>query len=211
MLVFDLDPGAPATIVACCQAAGWLQRIFGHLHQQAFPKTSGSKGLQVYVPLNTPATYDQTKAFAHALARVLERARPESIVSDMKKSARTGKVFLDWSQNDDHKTTICVYSLRAQERPTVSTPLQWDEVSDCLESGDPNRLKFTQRQTLERVEELGELFAPVLTLQQSLPPVTALAGLEELLQEPERPIRAKPRPISRSRPARRRTSSKPAA
>src|SRR5262249_7118390 len=121
MLVFDLDPGIPADIVLCCQVALWLKEVFDALKLQSFAKTSGSKGLQVYVPLNTPVTYDQTKPFARELARLLESKYPDRVVSDMKKSLRTNKVFVDWSQNDDYKTTICVYSLRAKERPTVST------------------------------------------------------------------------------------------
>ncbi|PYX81759.1 MAG: ATP-dependent DNA ligase, partial [Acidobacteria bacterium] len=128
MLVFDLDPGPPADIVLCCQVGLWLRQIFEQLGLETFPKTSGSKGLQVYLPLNTPVTYEQTKPFAHELARILERQHPQIIVSDMKKSLRAGKVFVDWSQNDDHKTTVCVYSLRAKERPMVSTPVTWQEV-----------------------------------------------------------------------------------
>ncbi len=131
-LVFDLDPGPPANIVQCCQVGLWVREIFARLKLQSFAKTSGSKGLQVYVPLNTAVSYDQTKPFAHELARMLERAHPDKVVSDMKKALRTGKVLVDWSQNDDHKTTVCVYSLRAKERPTVSTPVRWDEVEACL-------------------------------------------------------------------------------
>src|SRR5579883_2446704 len=112
-LVFDLDPGAPANIVQCCQVGLWIRDIFAKLKLQSFAKTSGSKGLQVYVPLNTTVTYDDTKPFAHETARLLERQHPELVVSDMKKSLRAGKVLVDWSQNDDHKTTVCVYSLRA--------------------------------------------------------------------------------------------------
>ncbi|PYV62850.1 MAG: ATP-dependent DNA ligase, partial [Acidobacteria bacterium] len=122
-LVFDLDPGPPANIVQCCQIAVWLRAIFDHFKLQSFPKTSGSKGMQVYVPLNTKTSYDETKPFAHALARLLEDQHRELIVSDMKKAIRTNKIFVDWSQNDEHKTTVSVYSLRARERPTVSTPI----------------------------------------------------------------------------------------
>ena len=142
---------------------------------KSFAKTSGSKGLQIYVPLNTPVTYDQTKPFAHELARVLERQHPELVVSDMKKALRTNKILVDWSQNDDHKTTICVYSLRAKERPTVSTPVTWEEVEKCLKKGDPNLLVFDSAQVLERVAKQGDLFAPVLKLKQKLPPAEALA------------------------------------
>jgi bifunctional non-homologous end joining protein LigD len=125
-IAFDLDPGAPADIVQCCQVGLWVKGLFDGLGLKSFPKTSGSKGLQVYVPLNTPVTYAQTKRFAHTLAQVLEHQFPDLVVSKMLKSLRIGKVLVDWSQNDDHKTTVNVYSLRAKERPTVSTPVTWD-------------------------------------------------------------------------------------
>ena len=169
VLAFDLDPGSPADIVLCCQVGVWLRELFDGFGLQSFPKTSGSKGLQVYVPLNTAVTYDTTKPFAHAVARLLEDRHPGVIVSDMKKSLRTGKVLVDWSQNDDHKTTVNVYSLRAKERPTVSTPLTWDEVEECLRTRDPQSLVFLTDQVLQRVEEQGDLFAPVLALKQKLP------------------------------------------
>src|SRR5262249_36132421 len=133
-------------------------------------------GLQVYVPLNTAVTYDQTKPFAHAIARLLETRYPDRIVSDMKKSLRTNKVFVDWSQNDDHKTTICVYSLRARERPTVSTPLAWKEVEQCAKKRDPEMLVFASDQVLGRAEKLGDLFAPVLKLKQRLPSLGTMTG-----------------------------------
>ena len=174
MMVFDLDPGAPADIVQCCQVGLWLKEIFDHLKLESFPKTSGSKGLQVYVPLNTPATYDDTKPFAHALARLLEDQHPGQVVSDMKKSLRTGKVFVDWSQNDDHKTTICVYSLRAKERPMVSTPVTWDEVKKCLSKKDPQLLAFDSEAALKRYEKSGDIFEPVLKLKQKLPTLARL-------------------------------------
>jgi bifunctional non-homologous end joining protein LigD len=169
ILAFDLDPGPPATIVECARVALDLREAFDHLGLAAFPKTSGSKGMQVYVPLNTPATYEQTKSFALALAQVLERRRPELVVSDMKKSLRGGKVLVDWSQNDAHKTTVSVYSLRARDRPTVSTPLGWDEVEAVVASEDPEELAFTSDEVLARVAEHGDLFAPVATLEQRLP------------------------------------------
>ena len=111
MMVFDLDPGPPANIVQCAQVGMWLREIFEHFGLQSFPKTSGSKGLQIYVPLNTPTSYEATKPFAHALARLLEDQHRDLVVSDMKKELRKGKVLVDWSQNDEHKTTIAVYSL----------------------------------------------------------------------------------------------------
>ncbi len=182
VIVFDLDPGAPANIVQCCRVGLWVRGIFGRFGLESFAKTSGSKGLQIYVPLNTPATYDETKPFAHELARLLERAHPELVVSDMKKALRVSKVFVDWSQNDQYKTTICVYSLRARERPTVSTPVTWDEVERCLAKEDPNLLVFDSEQVLSRVDKLGDPFAPVLTLKQKLPPLSdleALSGTEK--------------------------------
>ena len=177
MIVFDLDPGEPADVVQCCQTAIWVRDIFQHFGLQAFPKTSGSKGLQVYVPLNTPITYDDTKPFAHEIARMLEAQHRGLIVSDMKKVLRVGKVFVDWSQNDDHKTTVCVYSLRARVHPTVSTPVTWKEVEQCWAKEDASLLVFESDQVLKRVEKMGDLFAPVLTLKQKLPSLQALAGL----------------------------------
>ena len=174
MLVFDLDPGPPANIVQCCQVGLWVRKIFEKLGMQSFAKTSGSKGLQVYVPLNTAVTYDQTKSFAREIARLLEGAFPDKVVSDMKKALRTNKVFVDWSQNDQHKTTICVYSLRAKERPTASTPVTWKEVEQCLKKKDPETLVFTSDLTLARVEKHGDLYEPVLKLKQKLPKIEAL-------------------------------------
>jgi bifunctional non-homologous end joining protein LigD len=179
MIIFDLDPGEPANIVQCCQAGMWVRDIFGHFGLEAFPKTSGSKGLQVYVPLNTPVTYDDTKSFAHELARLLETRHRDQIVSDMKKALRVGKVFVDWSQNDDHKTTVCVYSLRARQQPTVSTPVTWKEVEQCWEKKDASLLVFDSDQVLKRVERMGDLFEPVLKLKQKLPPLDALGALRD--------------------------------
>jgi bifunctional non-homologous end joining protein LigD len=178
MMVFDLDPGPPANIVQCCQVAFWLREVFERFDLQSFPKTSGSKGLQIYVPLNTKTSYDETKPFAHALARLLETEHRDLVVSDMKKAVRVGKILVDWSQNDEHKTTIGVYSLRAREHPTVSTPLTWKEVETCLERKDAGLLVFKAPQTLERVTTAGDLFAPVLSLKQKLP---KLAGLGKTL------------------------------
>ena len=176
MMVFDLDPGLPANIVQCAQVGLWLREIFEHFGLRSFPKTSGSKGLQIYIPLNTPTSYDVTKPFAHALARLLEDQHRGLIVSDMKKELRKGKVFVDWSQNDEHKTTVAVYSLRARERPTVSTPVTWEEVEHLLKKKDPTLLVFEANQVIERVDKLGDLFEPVLKMKQKLP---KLAGIEE--------------------------------
>ena len=165
MVAFDLDPGPPATIVECARVALELQRSFEYFGLQAFPKTSGSKGMQVYLPLNVPGvTYETVRAFSRGLAQVLARRMPDLVVSDMSKARRAGKVYVDWMQNDRHKTTVNVYSLRALDRPTVSTPLTWDEVSDMAEP-----LAFTSAEVLERVERVGDLFAPVQTLEQELP------------------------------------------
>jgi bifunctional non-homologous end joining protein LigD len=169
ILAFDLDPGEPATIVECARVALLLREAFEHLGLEGFPKTSGSKGMQVYVPLNVPTSYAKTKPFAQAIAQLLERRHPELVVSDMRKSLRAGKVLVDWSQNDEHKTTVAAYSLRARERPTASTPLRWEEVEAVVESGDPDDLVFTSADVLERVAEHGDLFAPVETLEQALP------------------------------------------
>jgi bifunctional non-homologous end joining protein LigD len=169
VLAFDLDPGEPAGIVECCRVGLRLREMFGELDLECFPKTSGSKGLQVYVPLNVEVTYEQTKPFAHAIAQTLERAQPDQVVSRMAKKLRKGKVFVDWSQNDQHKTTVAVYSLRARERPTVSTPLAWDEVERAEQQEDPDALRFEASDVLERVKKHGDLFAPVLELRQGLP------------------------------------------
>jgi len=170
MVVFDLDPGPPATVVECCRVALLLEGMFANLGLSCFAKTSGNKGLQVYLPLNSPdAGYEETKGFARAVAELLQSAEPELVVSRMSKSLRTGKVFVDYSQNDEHKTTVCVYSLRARERPTVSTPVTWEEVRACHDSADQRRLVFEAADVLERVAEHGDLFAPVLSLGQEVP------------------------------------------
>jgi bifunctional non-homologous end joining protein LigD len=168
-LAFDLDPGPPSDIVLCCRVALWLKAELEELGLQSFAKTSGSKGLQLFVPLNTATTYEKTKPFAHALALKLERDHPAEVVSQMQKSLRKGKVLIDWSQNDDHKTTVNVYSLRAKSQPTVSTPVTWREVEQCWKKKDPEHLKFLSDEALARVEKQGDLYAPVLTLKQKMP------------------------------------------
>ena len=188
MIVFDLDPGPPANIVQCAQVGLWVREIFDHFGLQSFPKTSGSKGLQIYVPLNTKTTYQQTKSFANALARLLEHEHPELVVSDMKKAVRTNKVFVDWSQNDQHKTTISVYSLRAREHPTVSTPVTWEEVEQALKKKDAERLVFEAKDVLARVEKMGDLFEPVQKLQQKLPQLAGLAAGSEKGKEGDEAI-----------------------
>ena len=166
MVAFDLDPGPPATIVECCRVALLLREMFERLGLECFPKTSGSKGMQVYLPLNTPASYDDTTPFARAVAELLEQEHGDLVVSQQNKDLRKGKVLVDWSQNVDFKTTVCVYSLRARERPTVSTPLTWDEIE---KAGDPEDLRFEASDVLERIESHGDLYEPVLALEQRLP------------------------------------------
>jgi bifunctional non-homologous end joining protein LigD len=169
VLVFDLDPGAPADVLDCCRVALRLRELFDRFELRCFAKTSGSKGLQVYVPLNTRTDYGQTKPFAKAIAQLLEKQTPDEVVSKMKKAERRGKVFVDWSQNHRRKTTIAVYSLRARERPTVSTPVSWEEVTGAAENDDADSLVFESDQVLERIDRDGDLFAPVLELEQELP------------------------------------------
>jgi len=170
MMVFDLDPGPPANIINCVQVAFWLKDLFDGMGVESFAKTTGSKGLQVYVPLNQPrVTFDQTKTLARSIAQNLTHQHPQHVVYDMKKALRKGKVLIDWSQNDDHKTTVCVYSLRARERPTVSTPVTWQELHKVQKSGKPDQIVFDADAVLRRVQKLGDLFAPVLTLKQKLP------------------------------------------
>src|SRR5205085_1885314 len=164
MMVFDLDPGAPADIVQCCQVGLWLRDLLASMKLKSFPKTSGSKGLQVYVPLNTPTTFDETKALSRDLAEHLQGEHRELVVSKMLKALRAGKVLVDWSQNDEHKTTVCVYSLRAKEEPTVSTPLDWSEVDDCLKKKKAELLKFRSHEVVARVEKMGDLFSPIEAL-----------------------------------------------
>jgi bifunctional non-homologous end joining protein LigD len=199
VIAFDLDPGTPASIVQCCQVALWVREVFAQFGLQAFAKTSGSKGLQVYVPLNTEVTYEHTRPFARATARLLEERHPGQVVSDMKKSLRVNKVFVDWSQNDDFKTTVSVYSLRAREKPTVSTPITWNEVEHCLPQANPELLVFTSDQVLKRVEKMGDLFEPVLKLKQKLPP---LEQLGPATAEPAAQVSASPPRARSSRPSR---------
>jgi bifunctional non-homologous end joining protein LigD len=168
-IVFDLDPGAPAGLKECCRVALRIRELFDAFGLQTLVKTSGSKGLQVYLPLNSPTSYEDTKPFARAVAELLAKQHPKQILSRMTKSLRPGKVFIDWSQNDEHKTTVGVYSLRATERPLVSTPLSWEEVERGSRARKERQLSCGPEELLERVERHGDLFAPLLTLKQSLP------------------------------------------
>ncbi|HEX6753289.1 MAG TPA: non-homologous end-joining DNA ligase [Solirubrobacterales bacterium] len=170
VLAFDLDPGPPAEALDCGRVALRLRELMGHVGLESFVKTSGSKGLQVYVPLNTKTSYEETRPFAQAIAQLLAKQSPDEVIAKMgKKTLRKGKVFVDWYQNNERKTTISVYSLRARERPTVSTPVTWDELERAVERGDADSLVFEAADVLERVERHGDLFAPVLELKQKLP------------------------------------------
>ncbi|MFL5833636.1 MAG: non-homologous end-joining DNA ligase [Solirubrobacterales bacterium] len=170
VVAFDLDPGPPADIVDCSRVALRLREVLSQLKLESFVKTSGSKGMQLYVPLNTKASYEETRPFAQALAQLIAKQDPENILAKMgKKTNRSGKVFIDWYQNNERKTTISVYSLRARERPTCSTPVTWEEVEAVAESGDGAKLVFEASEVLDRIEEHGDLFAPVLELEQELP------------------------------------------
>jgi bifunctional non-homologous end joining protein LigD len=168
-VVFDLDPGPPADVRDCARVALWLRDLLDHLSLACWAKTSGSKGLQVYVPLNTACTFDDTRSFALALGQLLERDHPDAVLTNMNPAQRGGKVFVDWSQNVASKTTVAVYSLRARERPTVSTPVTWDEVWTAVDDGEASVLRFEAGAVLARVEQLGDLFSPLLSLQQEVP------------------------------------------
>jgi bifunctional non-homologous end joining protein LigD len=166
LMVFDLDPGPPATIVQCCEVAVLVREALAADGLEAVPKTSGSKGLQLYVPLDAKAPWEDVHAYARTLARRLENDRPDLVVWNMKKELRTGKVLVDWSQNNAAKTTVAVYSLRARPAPTVSTPVTWDEVEACRK---PDDLRFTSADVLARVDKYGDLFARCLAGNQTLP------------------------------------------
>ncbi|HET9070956.1 MAG TPA: non-homologous end-joining DNA ligase [Acidimicrobiales bacterium] len=168
-VVFDLDPGPPADLVTCARVARLLRALLDRLGLAAWPKTSGSKGLQLYVPLNTPTGYDRTRAFALGLARVVEQAHPDLVVTTQDRSVRPGKVLIDWSQNHPTKTTVSVYSLRAWMTPSTSTPVTWDEIDDAARREDTERLRFSPEEVLQRVEDRGDLMAPVLELEQEVP------------------------------------------
>jgi bifunctional non-homologous end joining protein LigD len=172
VVAFDLDPGPPADIVDCSRVALRLREVLEQLNLQNFAKTSGSKGMQLYVPLNTKISYEKTRPFAQAIAQIVANQDPENILAKMgKRTDRSGKVFIDWYQNNERKTTISVYSLRARDRPTCSTPITWEEVEQAAESGRGNHLVFETGDVLKRLDEHGDLFAPVLELEQELPQI----------------------------------------
>ena len=169
-VVFDLDPGEGSDILKCGEVAFLLKEVLDHLKLRAFAKVSGSKGLQVYVPLNTALTYERSQTFARTVAQFLEREHPSVAISEMAKAARTQKVFIDWSQNSDFKTTAAVYSLRAkQEEPFVSMPVTWEELETARKKRDPKSLYWQPGAALDRLDKVGDLFAPVLKLKQKLP------------------------------------------
>ncbi|MDQ6696361.1 MAG: non-homologous end-joining DNA ligase [Actinomycetota bacterium] len=169
MVVYDLDPGAPAGMAECAEVGLLLRDVLAGLRLSCYAKTSGSKGLQLYLPLNAPHTHEHASAFALAVAQALEKARPDLVVTTQAKAARPGKVLIDWSQNSRHKTTICVYSLRARPTPTVSTPVTWDEVTAAA---DGQAMSFEAMDVLTRVDEVGDLFEPTTTEVQHLPSTT---------------------------------------
>ncbi len=169
-VVFDLDPGTPADVLDACRVALRVREVLDDLGLVSLAKTSGGKGMHVYVPTGGLATYATTKPFARALAALIVREDPRRVVDRMDRTVRAGKVFIDWSQNDPGKSTVAPYSLRAKELPTVSTPVSWSEVEAAVDAGDWRRLVFGPGEVLDRAGEMGDLFAPALTLEQTLPP-----------------------------------------
>jgi bifunctional non-homologous end joining protein LigD len=168
-VVFDLDPGPPADVVTCARLALIIRDALERIGLAVWAKTSGSKGLQLYVPVGATSTYAETRHFAQALAQLLQRSHPDLVVTTQERSVRTGKVLIDWSQNTASKTTVAVYSLRALAAPGVSTPITWDEVVAAADSGDGEALRFTPHEVLDRVDAHGDLMAPVLETTQELP------------------------------------------
>jgi bifunctional non-homologous end joining protein LigD len=172
-LAFDLDPGEGVGLAECCEVALRLREVLSGIGLESVPKTSGSKGLQVYVPLNSDVSYAETKPLSRAIAELLEADTPDAVVSRMAKSLRAGKVLIDWSQNTTHKSMVCAYSVRAKQRPTVSTPVAWAEVEDAVDTGDAGSLAFEMADVLERVDRHGDLFEAVLRTSQRLPQAVA--------------------------------------
>ena len=169
-MVFDLDPGDGADVLDCARVAFLLKDLFGQWKLEMFPKVSGSRGMQVYVPLNTKVTYDVTRPLAKSIAELLEREHPDLVIAEMTKASRAGRVFIDWSQNSDFKTTVSVYSLRAKRAfPFVSMPVDWDELRRAISAKNAASLDFPPDAGLKRIEKTGDLFAPVLKLKQRLP------------------------------------------
>lgn len=174
MIAFDLDPGPGTDIIECCRIALDLREMLRELSLECLVKTSGGKGLHLYVPINTATTYEKTQPFARALATHMAEREPGRITAIMAKVQRKGKVYIDWAQNMRHKTTVCVYSMRARPEPSVSTPVSFEEVEKAFKKKEPERLVFGPEDVLKRVEELGDLLEPALTLKQKLPKLDAV-------------------------------------
>ncbi len=169
-MVFDLDPGEGANVLRCAQVALILRGLLSRIQLTSCIKTSGKKGLHLYVPLNRKdTTFDDTKSFSKAVADIMQKNYPDLVTSKMAKEYRRGKVFINWSQNDSSKTMICVYSLRAREKPYVSSPLHWNELESLADQKDPEELQVLHSKALERAERWGDLFHDVLTKKQKLP------------------------------------------
>ncbi len=169
MVVFDLDPGPPAGVLEACEVGLELRDLFEKLGLQTFVKHSGGKGLHLVVPLNTKTTFDDTKTFAQSIAMLFEKNAPDRATHMMRKSLRGGKVFIDWSQNDEHKTTVTAYSLRARERPTVSLPLTWAEIEKAVKKKQVDSIRFEADAAVKRIKKVGDLFADAGKLKQKLP------------------------------------------
>ncbi len=169
-MVFDLDPGEGADILACSRAALILRDLLSHMGLATYVKTSGNKGLHVFVPLNRrETTFEDTKTFSKIVAEIMQKHYPDLVTAKMAKQERKEKVFINWSQNDAKKTMICVYSLRAREKPFVSFPLEWEELEHFAALGDPERLHVIQSDAVKRAKEQGDLFQEVLVKEQKLP------------------------------------------
>ena len=213
-VMFDLDPGAPADVTDCAEVALWIRDLLADLGLKCWIKSSGSKGLQLHIPLNTPTSYEVTKPFAKALAQAMQAAHPDRIVYDQKKTLREGKVLIDWSQNDSSKTTVCVYSLRAKSKPYVAAPLRWEEVEACFKKDDPKHVFFGPDEVLKRVEKDGDLFAEVLTLKQKLPKhvLEALASAaQKTVEKPGAPTKETKKNRSLAKPEKKAPAAKKAA
>ncbi len=174
MVAFDLDPGEGTDVLDCAAAAVRLREILAGLGLQCYAKTSGGKGLHVLVPLNTPVSFEETKDFAHAVALIMQERYPDAVTANMRKALRQGKIFIDWSQNDAHKTTVCAYSLRAQPRPTVSAPVTWEELAAAIGAKDPALLYFEAADVLARTRQDGDLLQPMVLSEQELPDVARM-------------------------------------
>jgi len=211
MMVFDLDPGEGVGLLESAAVSLLVKDHLQDMGLKSFPKVSGGKGVQPYVPLNTPCTFTQTRDASLAVARALERRHPEAIVTNMRKDLRKGKVLIDYSQNSRHKSTVCVYSLRAREKPSVSAPLEWSEVEKAVDDRSDKGLRFSPEEVLRRVERKGDLFAPVEKLKQRLPGREAPEQPRPVKRTSKRPAKkakAAAKPVAKSRAKARDTSKK---